>query len=131
VIEDRSELNLLRRAIADLPEHRRQVLLLSRVDGMPHRDIADLLGVTIRTIETDLKQAVEHCADRMNRHVPAKFVVRRVDSSPDQMRARRGNPPANSVRRRALARGETNRPCQSFGFADPGCAGLDRVSEIR
>jgi RNA polymerase sigma-70 factor (ECF subfamily) len=81
VIESRSEVELLRRAIAQLPERRRNVLLMSRVEGLPHREIAKRLGVTVRTIETDLKQALEHCAQRLRRPAPGKFAFRRPQTS--------------------------------------------------
>jgi RNA polymerase sigma-70 factor (ECF subfamily) len=81
VIEDRSEINLLKRAIAELPERRRRVLMLSRIEGMPNREIAALLGVTVRTVETDLKQAVEHCADRLKRPTRVNFGFQRPASS--------------------------------------------------
>ncbi|KQT03018.1 MULTISPECIES: RNA polymerase sigma factor [unclassified Bradyrhizobium] len=81
VIEDRSEVNRLKHAIAELPERRRRVLMLSRIDGMPNREIAALLGVTVRTVETDLKQAVEHCADRLQRPARVKFGFQRPASS--------------------------------------------------
>ncbi|ABD88539.1 RNA polymerase sigma factor [Rhodopseudomonas palustris] len=81
VTEDRSEIILLRRAIAELPDRRRHVLLLSRVEGVAHREIAKRLGVTVRTVETDLKQAVAHCAQRLKRPLPPKCVLRRSDSS--------------------------------------------------
>jgi DNA-directed RNA polymerase specialized sigma24 family protein len=81
VIEDRSEVDLLRRAIAELPERRLRVLTLSRIEGMPNREIAALLGVTVRTIETDLKHAIEHCADRLTRPARGKGSPQRPTSS--------------------------------------------------
>jgi RNA polymerase sigma factor (sigma-70 family) len=119
VIEDRSEVNLLRRAIAELPERRRRVLTLSRIEGLPNREIAKRLGVTVRTIETDLKQAVEHCAHRLQRHIPAKFAFRRPGSSYVQRRVVRGKPPATGVCGKALDREETHQSCQLLGSLDP------------
>jgi len=81
VIEGRSEIDLLKRAIAELPERRRRVLLWSRVEGLPNREIAKRIGVTVRTVETDLKQAIEHCAQRLRRKLPAKFAFQRPKSS--------------------------------------------------
>src|SRR6201991_2128473 len=92
VIEDRSEVNLLRHAIAELPERRRRVLMLSRIDGLPNREIAALLGVTVRTVETDLKQAVEHCADRLKRPTRSKFGFQRAASSHLKRYVDRGHP---------------------------------------
>jgi RNA polymerase sigma-70 factor (ECF subfamily) len=119
VIEDRSEMNLLRRAIAELPERRRRVLLLSRVDGLPHSDIAKRFGVTVRTVETDLKQAVEHCAERLKRQIPTKFAFRRSESSYVERRAIRGQSPAAGVCGKALDRDGNNRSCRSLGSIDP------------
>lgn len=118
-IEDRSEIDLLRRAIAELPERRRRVLQMSRIDGLPHRDIAKQLGVTVRTIETDLKQAVEHCAQRLKRPAPAKFAFRRAESSYVQRRAIRGQSQAAGARGKALERDETYRSHRSLGSIDP------------
>jgi len=109
VIEDRSEISLLRRAIAELPERRRRVLLLSRIEGVPHREIAESLGVTVRTVEMDLKQAVEHCAQRLKRRTLAKFAFRRPETSYVQRRTVRGQPHVTGVCGKALEREEAKR----------------------
>src|SRR5580700_3340689 len=119
VIEDRSEVNLLKRAIAELPERRRRVLILSRINDMPHREIAKHLGVTVRTVEMDLKQAVEHCAERLQRRIPAKFAFHRSRSSYVQRHVVRGRPRATGVSGKALDRDETTRSPQSIGPIDP------------
>jgi len=118
LIEDRSELQLLKRAIAELPERRRRVLTLSRIKDMPHREIARRLGVTVRTVEMDLKQALEHCAERMQRPIPPKFAFHRSRSSYVQRHVVRGRPRATGVSGRALDRDETNRSPQSIGPID-------------
>jgi RNA polymerase sigma-70 factor (ECF subfamily) len=117
VIEDRSEVNQLRRAIAELPERRRRVLMLSRIEGMPNREIAALLGVTIRTVETDLKQAVEHCADRLKRPTRVKFGFQRPASSYVQRHVDREHPLATGVCGKAPDRDEakpSGRPLRSL-----------------
>jgi RNA polymerase sigma factor (sigma-70 family) len=119
VTEDRSELHLLKRAIAELPERRRRVLICSRIKDMPHREIAKRLGVTVRTVEMDLKQALEHCAERLQRGVPAKFAFHRSRSSYLQRQVVRGRPRTTGVSGKALDRDETNRSPQSTGPIDP------------
>jgi RNA polymerase sigma factor (sigma-70 family) len=119
VIEDRSEVNLLRHAIAELPERRRRVLMLSRVEGMPHREIANHLGVTVRTVEMDLKQAVEHCAERLQRRIPAKFAFNGPRSSYVQRHVVRGRPRTTVVSGETLESDETYRSSQSPGPIDP------------
>lgn len=118
VIEDRSEVNLLRHAIAELPERRRRVLTLSRIEGMPNREIAALLGVTVRTVETDLKQAVEHCADRLKRP-RGKFGFQRPASSYVQRYVDRAHPLTAGVCGKALDRDEAKPSGRSLGSLNP------------
>ena len=118
-IESRSDVDLLRRAVAELPERRRRVLLLSRIEDMPHREIAGLLGVTVRTVETDLKQAVEHCADRLKRRASSKFVFRRSHTSQVQRRPIESCPLADGTWEKARERDTANRPSRSLGALDP------------
>lgn len=119
VIEDRSEVSLLRRAIAELPERRRRVLVLSRIEGLPNREIAQQLGVTVRTVETDLKQAIEHCAQRLKRSSRNKFGFHRSESSYVERHVVRGEPLATGVRGKALARDTTKRSTRSIGSINP------------
>ena len=119
VIEDRSEVNLLKRAIAELPERRRRVLILSRIEGLPNREIAKRLGVTVRTVETDLKQAIEHCAQRLKRPARNKFGFHRPESSYVERHVVRGEPLATGVRGKALERDTTKRSTRSIGSINP------------
>jgi RNA polymerase sigma-70 factor (ECF subfamily) len=54
----RQELELLRQAIAELPEGCRQVLLLRKVELLSHREIADRLGIAISTVEKQHARAL-------------------------------------------------------------------------
>lgn len=54
----RQELALLERAIADLPEGCRSVLLLRKVELLSHREIADRLGIAISTVEKQHARAL-------------------------------------------------------------------------
>ena len=128
--EDRSEVEQLRRAIAELPERRRVVLTLSRIDGLPHREIAARLGVTVRTVETDLKQAIEHCAERLKRPVPVKFGFHRAQSSNVQRPVVRGRPPMIGVSEKALDLDETNQSPRTPGSTHARSSGVDRAVEI-
>jgi len=119
VIEDRSEVSLLQRAIAELPERRRNVLILSRIEGLPNREIAGSLGVTVRTVETDLKQAIEHCAERLKRAIPGKFGFHRSGSSYLKRHVVRGEPLTTGVCGKALDREKTKRSTRSLGSINP------------
>ncbi|MBR1089225.1 RNA polymerase sigma factor [Bradyrhizobium manausense] len=119
VIEDRSDVEQLKRAIAELPERRRRVLMLSRIEGLPNREIAALLGVTVRTVETDLKQAVEHCAERLKRPVRDKFGFQRVASSQLKRYVDRGHPLMTGMGGKALGRDEAKPSGRSLRSANP------------
>jgi RNA polymerase sigma-70 factor (ECF subfamily) len=119
VIEDRSEIAVLGRAITELPERRRRVLMLSRLEGLPNREIAALLGVTVRTVETDLKQAIEHCAERLKRPARSKFGFQRPASSYVQRHVDRGQQLATGVCGKALDRDEKKPSGRSLGSVSP------------
>ena len=119
VIENRSDVEHLKRAIAELPERRRRVLMLSRIEGLPNREIAALLGVTVRTVETDLKQAVEHCAERLKRPVRDKFGFQRVASSQLKRYVDRGHPLMTGMGGKALGRDEAKPSGRSLRSVNP------------
>lgn len=119
VIEDRSEMQVLQRAIAELPERRRRVLVLSRIEELTNREIAAQLGVTVRTVETDLKQAVEHCAERLKRPTRDKFGFQRPVSSYVHRHGVRGNTHTSGVCGKALERAETKPSTRSLGSVNP------------
>jgi RNA polymerase sigma-70 factor (ECF subfamily) len=64
---DRQTLVQVRAALADLPERTRHVFLLYRIDGLRHQDIAKALGVSVSTIEKDVRQAMAHLTRRVRR----------------------------------------------------------------
>jgi RNA polymerase sigma-70 factor (ECF subfamily) len=66
IAEARSEVEALKRALAELPARPREVLYSIAVEGLSARQAAARLSVSVRTVEGDLKLAVSHCADRLN-----------------------------------------------------------------
>lgn len=81
IVEARLDLKALQHAIADLPPRRRAILLAARLQDIPIQVIADSLGVTRRTIEMELKRAIEHCADRLDRPVIKRFGPKAPEST--------------------------------------------------
>jgi RNA polymerase sigma-70 factor, ECF subfamily len=74
--EARSEIEALKRALAELPARRREIFLASWVEEISHSEIARRFGVSLRTIQIELKYAVEHCALRLDRNMTKKFADR-------------------------------------------------------
>jgi len=52
-------LEKIEEAISGLPERRREIFLLNREKGMKYREIADLLGLSVKTVETQMGQALK------------------------------------------------------------------------
>lgn len=64
----RQELDVLRDAIERLPLRCRQVLKLRRFHGLSHREIAERLGISERTVNVQLGHAMRRCADYLRAH---------------------------------------------------------------
>jgi RNA polymerase sigma-70 factor (ECF subfamily) len=73
VLEARAELTLLLQAAEELTPRRRDILFAARLDGDSIADIARRFGISERAVARELKSAVLHCAERLDR----KFVQRR------------------------------------------------------
>ncbi|WP_082416884.1 RNA polymerase sigma factor [Blastochloris viridis] len=80
-VEAKSDLEALERAILELPPRRRDIFVAARLGDVSHRDLAVRFGVTVRTIEIELKSAVEHCAARLGREWKPRFGPRPRESS--------------------------------------------------
>lgn len=52
------------KAIDSLPPVRREVLLMSKRDGMKHEDIATQLGISIKTVESHLYKAYKNLRNK-------------------------------------------------------------------
>lgn len=65
----RQELALLERAIAELPDGCRSVLLLRKVELLSHREIAERLGIAISTVEKQHARALRLLRTAMTRQL--------------------------------------------------------------
>ncbi len=67
ILEAKSELELAKMLIRELPERQRSIPLAARLDGLPRREIAQRLGISLSLVEKELKQAREYCMARWAR----------------------------------------------------------------
>lgn len=58
--EGRSELEAALKLMGRMPLRRREVLLMVRVEGLQQKDVAQRLGVSLRTVEHELKRAHDY-----------------------------------------------------------------------
>jgi RNA polymerase sigma factor (sigma-70 family) len=61
VVEARSDLRELMRRVAELPPRRQHILIAVRLDRVPQREIADRLGISLSSVEKELKLALKAC----------------------------------------------------------------------
>ena len=59
LMEEQEFMVKLQDAIADLPEKQREVFLLNRIDKKKYREIAELLNVSIKTVEKRMSLALK------------------------------------------------------------------------
>lgn len=55
-------------ALRELPDNVRQVLLLLRIDGLPHKEVATRLGISVSQVEKHQSRALSHCRARLGVH---------------------------------------------------------------
>ena len=67
IAESRSEMEALQKIIARMPQRRRDVLLLVRWEGLPQKEVAQRLGISLHTVEHELKRAQDFCAAQMGK----------------------------------------------------------------
>lgn len=81
VVEARSELKALERAIAELPERRRAIFKAALLDNIPRRDIAKTFGVSVRTVDFEIQRALEHGMRHLEQNYGAGFESGSSESS--------------------------------------------------
>ena len=57
----REAIEAIDRVLEGLPSRVKRAFLLNRLEGMPQQAIADQLGVSLATVERDLRRAFVHC----------------------------------------------------------------------
>ncbi|HCE39599.1 MAG: RNA polymerase subunit sigma [Alcanivorax sp.] len=74
------EIELFRRALAELPRRRRAIVTAARLEDTPHADIARRHGVSLRTVEKELRAGLEYCCQRLDREYIQRFGPKRKES---------------------------------------------------
>jgi RNA polymerase sigma-70 factor (ECF subfamily) len=71
--EARAELEMLKQVMRELTPRRRDILLASRLEGIPVHEIAARYGISQRMAERELKRALTHCAERLDKKIIRRF----------------------------------------------------------
>jgi RNA polymerase sigma-70 factor, ECF subfamily len=81
IAEGRSEMRALRAALDAMPARRRQIFEAAWGEGLPHSEIAKRFGLTVRSINLELAQARELCAEHLKRNAVRDFPQPIVEAS--------------------------------------------------
>lgn len=65
VLSDRQQLERLKVVLDEMPARRREILMLSRMDGLSYSQLAARYGVTVSAIEKQMMKAIAHLHRRM------------------------------------------------------------------
>lgn len=80
IAEGRADIARLERALSELPKRQRDVLRAHILENVSYEEIAARHGVTVRTIHSDIRHAIEHCADQLGVETLFTFDRRRLSS---------------------------------------------------
>jgi RNA polymerase sigma factor (sigma-70 family) len=65
-IESRQRFELFCRVVRQLPLKCQRVFILRRVYGLSHKEIAQRMGISVKTVENHLTKAIVRCTDRID-----------------------------------------------------------------
>jgi RNA polymerase sigma-70 factor (ECF subfamily) len=62
-------------AIGELPEKCREIFKLNRYQNLKYKQIADQLGISVKTVETQMSKALQHMRIRLAEYLPVLFTL--------------------------------------------------------
>ncbi len=62
-------------AIAELPPQRKKIFTLSRVDGLKYHEIAEKLGLSVKTIEAQMGKALKYLREELKDYIGVLIVL--------------------------------------------------------
>jgi RNA polymerase sigma factor (sigma-70 family) len=77
----RQELAMLQRAVRELPERTRKILIAARVHGREQREIAAEFGISTRMVRLELRRALDFCEAQMQKSPDDHFLSEPPQSS--------------------------------------------------
>ena len=67
ILEENEYMDRLQHAIEELTEEQRVAFLMNRIDGLKHREIAEILGISQKAVEKRIYKAVENLQQKIGK----------------------------------------------------------------
>ena len=67
--------NNIDKAVFDLPEKMREIFELNRYQGLKYSEIANHLGISVKTVETQMSRAMVKLRQKLAQYLPLFFMV--------------------------------------------------------
>ena len=67
-VEYRNIEGLANQLICEMPEKRKEIFILSREQGFSNKEIAEKLGISIKTVENQMTSALKYLREKLGRH---------------------------------------------------------------
>ena len=65
----------IRNTIDELPKERKKIFIMSRYDGYKYREIAEKLGISIKTVENQMGKAIKYMRENLSDYITVIIVV--------------------------------------------------------
>ena len=65
----------LMRLVKSLPERRRMIFEMSRLEGLRYNDIAEKLGISLKTVEIQMSKALEFMREKLRDYLPTLWLI--------------------------------------------------------
>ena len=65
----------IHKAINELPEKCREIFTMNRFDGLKYAEIAEILNISIKTVETQMGRALKKLRGRLKQFLPILFII--------------------------------------------------------
>lgn len=95
----RKEIEALDRAVGEMPARRQEIFRAVFREEASQRQIAERLGISVRTVQLELSAAIEHCALRLGRGGEKRF----ASTPPDASFSESGDPLSGEGERQSAA----------------------------
>lgn len=68
IFEDPDFVERVQKAVKKLPERAREVYLLHRSEGLTYKEIAEVMGISVKTVETHMTRALKKLRDSLSNY---------------------------------------------------------------